>query len=95
MTLIHGQPDDPGPDYSPLTFLSSAMGREVIYLGRVRVGEIAPRTRMLMRGYEVRLSLPDARSSIHASNLNQAKTFAMQEVQDWVSRTPMRLEVRA
>lgn len=94
MNHLRTIPDDPGPDFSPLTFQDSLGNRSVVYFGDWKIGEITPEMWLGMRGFTLRLTLPGAKKSTRAATLNQAKTFAMQEVQDWVSRTPMRLEVR-
>lgn len=94
MNALPRQPDDPGPDYGPLSFCPAIGGRELIFFGTIRIGEIAPRPWGRMRGFDIRINLPEVRPSIRADNEHQAKTFAMQEVQAWVARTPMKLEVR-
>jgi hypothetical protein len=97
MICCTDQPDDPGPDFGPLVFLPVALGREgheLIFFGTIKIGEIVPRTWMRMHGYDIRIALPEVRPSIQASTARQARIFAMQEVQDWVARTPMRLEAR-
>jgi hypothetical protein len=91
---LQQQPDDPGPDYAPLTFQDSLGNRSVVFFGDWKIGEILPEMWLGMRGYTVRIALPGAKPSTRANSLTQAKTFAMQEVLDWIARTPMRLEAR-
>ena len=91
MTALHKQPDDPGPDYGPCTFVDLLGGRAAIYLRAEPIGYIEPKSWLRVKGYQVTIHLGINLRRVNASNLAQAKTFAMQEVQAWVARTPMRL----
>ena len=94
MNVQHHQPDDPGPDYGPLTFTDTLGGRAAIYLGRELIGCIEPKSWLRVKGYQVTIHLGMKPRKVQASTPEQAKTFAMQEVMEWLARTPMRLEAR-
>lgn len=95
MTILpHGQPDDPGPDYGPLTFRDAIGGRCLIFMGDRQIGEITQASWLRTTIHRVTIHLGSSPRRATASTLTQAKTFAMQEVAEFFAGTPMRMEAR-
>jgi hypothetical protein len=83
------QPDDPGifddaATIGPVRFVASGWSdREIIYLGVLAIGEIAPASGRLARA-SVRLNLPGSRSLIGCRSMTDARKQAAHDVRQWI-----------
>lgn len=94
MNHLTRQPDDPGPDHGPLSFRDMIGGCTHIYLGERQIGHIVQSNWLRVSVYKITIHLGTVPRHATASNLDQAKVFARQEVDEFFARTPVRIEAR-
>lgn len=94
MTALHHQPDIETPDHGPLSFLNAIGSRTLIFMGLEQIGVIEQVSYLRFINYRVTIHLGTNPRRVTASNLEQAKVFARQEVDEFFARTPLKLEVR-
>lgn len=94
MTSHHGPESEHaergGDAYAPLRFESSVMGRELIKLGGVTIGEILPQHGRAAKA-SILFRLPDApRTMLLCRSMTSARRVALQMTRDWIEATGLR-----